>query len=124
MTAEILSYFPGQQATIFLETLDLNGERTDDGYDGYTTPVVTRIILPPCFTLATGFPQPMTQLDVGLYYFQFVLPVGAMAVGSYLIDVAYMNTLGYINTQLYQIVVTAPFGNYGIAPLNIGVCAS
>lgn len=111
---EILQYFPGQQVTIFLETLDANGQRTNDGYDGYTVPVVTRIILPG-FTLAIGYPQPMKQLDIGLYTFQFILPTGAVAVGSYLVDVAYISAInGFVNYQTYQIIVTAPFGNYGI----------
>lgn len=116
---EILSYSPGQQVTIFLETLDVNGQRTNDGYDGYSVPVVTRIILPG-YTLAVGYPQPLVQLDVGLYTFQFQLPVGAVAVGSYLVDVAYMNTLGYVNYQTYQVIVTAPFGNYGITVPSAG----
>lgn len=110
---EILSYFPGMQVTIFLETLDANGQRQSDGYDGYSVPVVTRIILPG-LTLAAGYPQAMTQLDIGLYTFQFTLPIGAVAIGSYLVDVAYLNYAGYVNYQTYQIVVTAPFGNYGI----------
>jgi hypothetical protein len=117
MTTEQLSYFPGMQATIFLETLDGYGQRTDDGYDGYTVPVVTRIIFPGC-TLAAGYPQPMTQLDVGLYTFQFTLPTGGVSIGSYLVDVAYMNYLGYVNTQTYQIIVTAPFGLYSIGTVS------
>jgi hypothetical protein len=110
---EILQYFPGMQATIFLETLDANGQRTDDGYGSYTVPVVNRIILPGC-TLAAGYPQPMTQLDVGLYTFQFILPIGAVSIGSYLVDVVYTNYVGYVNYQTYQIIVTAPFGNFGV----------
>lgn len=117
MTTEQLSYFPGMQATIFLETLDGYGQRTNDGYDGYTTPVVTRIILPNG-NLADNYPQPMNQLDVGLYNFQFTLPTGGSSIGSYLVDVAYVNYLGYINTQTYQIIVTAPFGVYSVGVNN------
>lgn len=114
---EILQYSPGQQVTIFLQTLDQYGQRTSDGYDGYSTPVVTRVLLPG-YTLASGYPQPMSQLDVGLYTFQFVLPTGAISIGSYMVDVAYMNTEGYVNTQIYQIVVTAPFGQYSIGSVG------
>jgi len=106
---QTLSYFPGQTATIFLETLDGYGRRAD----GYTVPVITRLIFPD-LTLAAGYPKNMTKLDVGLYYYQFVLPIGAIAVGSYLVDIAYINpTTLYANTALYQIAVNAPFGNYG-----------
>ena len=111
----VLNYTPGQQVTVFQEVKDGYGNRTDDGY----TPVVTRVILPPSFTLALGYPQNMTRLDTGLYYFQFTLPTGAAAVGSYLVDIAYLNpTLGIINTNTYQIVVTAPFGNYGLTAVG------
>ena len=107
----VLNYTPGQVATIFQEIKDGYGVRTDDGY----IPTVDRIIFPG-FTVATGYPQDMIRLDTGLYYFQFTLPSGAAAVGSYLIDIAYLNPVnGYINTETYQIVVTAPFGNFGLS---------
>lgn len=111
---EILSYAPGQQVIIFQEVLNANGVRTNDGY----TPVVTRVILPG-FTLAMGYPQNMNYLDVGLYYFQFTLPTGAVSVGSYLVDVAYMNpTTSLIVTNAFQIIVGAPYGVYGITSVG------
>ena len=162
---QTLSYSPGQTATIFLEILDINGERADntfldgyfngvdafgtidgyvaayidgylvdtvvntfisqniDGYvnaniDGYITsshyPTVTRLVFPD-LDLATGYPVRMVKLDVGLYYYQFVLPTGAAAVGSYLVDISYTDpsTL-YTKTSLYQIAVNAPYGNFGV----------
>jgi len=112
-----LYYFPGQKATIFLETLDSNLQRADGylPYDGYMTPVITRVVFPD-LSLAAGFPQSMVKLDTGLYYFQFTLPVGATAVGSYLVDVTY-NGPGTSNfyTKIYQLIVNAPFGNYSYA---------
>jgi hypothetical protein len=108
---QTLSYSPGQTATVFLETLDGYGQRAD----GYITPQVNRLIFPD-LTLAAGYPTNMTQLDIGLFYYQFVLPVGAVAVGSYLVDILYANpTTAYINTALYQIAVNAPYGNFGSA---------
>lgn len=108
---QILSSFsPGQTITIFQEVIDINGQRTNDGY----VPVVTRIILPG-FTVASGYPQHMTQLDTGLYYFQFTLPTGAVAIGSYLIDVVFLNPINSVlDTQAFQIICLAPSGNYGI----------
>lgn len=105
-----LFYTPGQTATVFLETLDGYGQRAD----GYLPPVITRLIFPD-LTLASGYPAYMVKLDVGLYYYQLVLPSGGASIGSYLVDIAYDNpTTGYINTSLYQIEVTAPFGNFGL----------
>jgi hypothetical protein len=105
----ILNYTPGQVVTFYQEVKDGYDQRTNDGY----TPVVTRIILP-CLTLSTGYPVDMTYVDVGLYYFQFQLPGGAASVGTYFIDIVYMNP----DTQLLvndsrQVIVTAPYGNFG-----------
>jgi hypothetical protein len=108
---ETLSYFPGQLVTVFQEMKDINGVRTD----GYGAPVVSRIVLP-TMTLASGYPQTMTRLDIGLYYFQFTLPTGAASVGSYLVDISFLNpTTGLPNNSTYQVVVTAPFGNFGVS---------
>lgn len=105
---QTLSYFPGQKATIFLSIVDGYGVRTDS----ITTPTVDKIIIPD-FTLIDGYPQDMIQLDIGLYYYQFTLPTGAVSVGNYLVDVSFTNPdNGNINNQSYQIIVTAPFGNF------------
>lgn len=105
---QTLTFFPGQRVVIFLETVDAQNVRTD----GYALPVVDRIIFPG-FTLASSYPQDMTKLDTGLYYYQFILPTGAISVGNYLIDVSYINPVNdVINKKLYQIVVNAPYGNF------------
>lgn len=116
--AQILSYFPGQAATLFLETKNSDGYYTDgyysDGYtiDGYESPVIQRIIKPD-FTLDGYYPQPMTQLSVGLYCFKFTLPTGASSVGSYFVDIAYREPNTYLLKFLsYQVIVNAPFGLY------------
>ena len=107
---EVLQYFPGMQASVFLEVLDGYGGRADSS----TTPMVDRVILPG-YTLANGYPQSMNRLDVGLYTFQFILPSGAVSIGSYLVDVSYTNPDDFLtNYQIYQIIVTAPFGNFGV----------
>jgi len=107
---QIFSYFPGQVSTIFLEIKNSDGYRVDDGY----VPVVSRVVLP-SMQLATGYPQLMSKFDTGLYYFKYTIPSGAVAIGSYLIDVYFVNpTNGMLNEQTYQLVVTAPFGNYGV----------
>lgn len=111
----VLNYTPGQQVTIFQEVKDGYGQRTDDGY----VPVVTRIFSPPNFMPLTGYPQHMTRLDTGLYYFQFTLPQGAAAVGSFLVDISYLDPVSsLLFTDTYQIVVTAPFGNFGVTVIG------
>jgi hypothetical protein len=111
---QVLSYFPGQKVTIYLETVDGYGVRTDT----LSLPVVSRIIFP-AMTLASGYPQNMTRLDIGLYYFQFTLPSGASSVGSYLVDVSYVNPVNSVNViQAYQIEVTAPYGNFSVTPIG------
>ncbi len=116
--ATVLNYTPGQQATIYFQLVDANGVRTNDGY----VPVVVQIIMPgpyPCTALS--FPINMTIIDTGLYYFQYAIPSGAAAVGSYLIDVAYLAADGYVNNEIYQLVVTAPFGNFGLTTVGVAV---
>lgn len=112
----ILTFFPGQKATIFLETVDINGVRADgyDGYeDGYAVPLVNSMFLPN-LTYASNYPQQMTKLNTGLYMYSFTLPTGAAAVGSYLLDVEFVNPINHlVNNQGFQIIVTAPFGQYG-----------
>jgi len=123
---QTLFYSPGQTATIFVETLNSNGVRADatiDGYlsdfnhgdiDGYHHPIITRLVFPD-LSLANDYPAHMVKLDVGLYYYQFVFPTGATSVGSYLVDISYTHpTTLYTNTVMYQLVVSAPFGNYSI----------
>ena len=106
---QVLNYFPGQLATIFLQTLDGYGNRADSS----SLPTITRVFFPG-FTLACGYPAPMTRLDIGLYYAQFRIPVGGAAVGDYLVDVFYNNPAdGYgPNHAIYQLTVQAPFGNF------------
>ena len=105
-----LYYSPGQKVSLFLETLNASGIRTD----GYTVPVVNRIFLP-SLLLSTGLPTNMTKVDVGLYTYQFTLPINATSIGSYLVDVSYNNPANNLtNTALYQVIVTAPFGNYSV----------
>jgi len=114
----VLNYTPGQQATIYFQLVDANGVRTDDGY----VPVVVQILMPtlyPCSSLT--FPINMTNIDTGLYYFQYAIPSGAAAVGSYLIDVAYLAADGYVNNEIYQLIVTAPFGNFGLTTVGVAI---
>jgi len=106
---QILNYFPGQTATIFLQTLDGYGNRADPDQP----PSILRVIFPG-FTLASGYPKSMNRLDLGLYYAQFTIPTGGTSVGSYLIDVFYDNPSdGYgPGHELYQLIVQASFGNF------------
>jgi hypothetical protein len=124
-----LNYSPGQTVTIFLETLDANGERAEttidgyldgyeDGYiDSYHHPMISQLIFPD-LELSEDYPAHMIKLDAGLYYAQFVLPTGATAVGSYLVDISYSHPEApyYTNTVLYQIVVNAAYGQFSINP--------
>lgn len=105
---QTLSFFPGQQVTIFLETKDGYGVRMD----APSLPIVSKVIFP-ALTLAADYPQDMVQLETGLYYFQFTLPTGAASIGNYLVDVSYINPeTAATNSELYHIIVSAPFGNF------------
>lgn len=115
--AHILTYSPGQVVTVYLETRDTDGYLADgyyDGYaiDGYTSPIVKKIILPDMTSLS-GYPHVMTKIETGTYYYQFTLPTGATAVGSYLVEIAYREPdTDLIKFSFYQVQVNAPFGLY------------
>lgn len=108
----IYYYSPGSQATIFFETLDAAGARSD-GYG--VIPSITRILFPD-LTIAVGFPQNMTKIDTGLFRYVFTLPTGSSGVGSYLVDISYQDPADfYIKSTFRQIVVTSPAGAYSIS---------
>jgi hypothetical protein len=102
----VLSHFPGQRVTLFLEVVDGYGR-----VDSLDTPRIDGILMPD-FTAIVGYPQNMIRLGVGLYYHQFTLPTGAASIGSYLVEASYNYQDGYVNSQLYQVVVNAPFGQF------------
>ncbi len=113
--SEILFHTPGQQVTIFLEILNGDGYRVDGYVDGYA-PMVDSIYLP-SFELMDdeNFPYEMVKLSTGLYYHQFTLPTGALGVGSFLVETSYTSSdTMSVKNAFYQIVSTAPFGNYGL----------
>ena len=110
---QILNYTPGALATIFLEI--------NDGYestriDAFSDPIVTNILLPNLTNDGyDGYQIAMTHIDAGLYVFQYQIPSGASAVGSYLIDISYIHpTTFVIKKQAFQLVVSAPFGIYSM----------
>src|SRR5437660_1658639 len=97
----VLYYLPGQKVTIFLDLVDGYGVRTDS----ITVPTIERIIFPD-LSLAAGLPQNMIKLDTGLYYYQFILPTNAAALGTYEVCAHYTNIVnGFINIQSYQVIV-------------------
>ena len=114
---QILSYFPGQTASIFLEVTDgYSNVRVDTVF----TPSVLKIIMPD-LSLSSGYPKNMTRLGLGLYTFQFIIPSGASSIGSYLLDVSYRspfkaggNSGDDISYEAYQIIVNAPYGNFSV----------
>ena len=104
----ILNYSPGEEVTVFLEIKDGYGVRSNSE----TLPIVTRIIFP-TMTLAANYPQNTTQIDVGLYYYKFTLPMGSTSVGSYLLEIEYKSPINNsLVNEYYQLIVSAPYGNY------------
>lgn len=116
---QFVTFFPGQRATIFLETKDT------DGYlaDSLTTPIVNRVFVVNVndgyttldgYFGTDGYSQPMTRMAEGLYFAKFNLPKGATSIGSYLIDVGYIDPSTLLPaTKLYNLFINAPFGNFG-----------
>ena len=114
----ILNYTPGAKASIFLEVTD---GYSNTRIDTLNIPIVSSILLPD-FTNDgyDGYSLPLTQLDTGLYAFQFQIPRGAISVGSYFISVSYVHPISFANcTQGYQLIVSAPYGIYATSVQTI-----
>lgn len=107
----VLQYSPGQIATVTLSVMDQNNVLTD----GYTQPVVTKILMPN-LTSAAGFPVAMQKIDTGLYRFSFQIPSGAVSVGSYVVVMTYTSPGGAIHNEVVEIKVSAPFANFSASP--------
>ena len=108
----VLNYNPGQLVTIIFETINMAGVRSD-GYG--VLPSITRIIFPN-FAMASGYPQNMTRIDVGLFFFQFTLPIGAYAVGTYIVDILWQQPdTGDPQQTFIQVNVAAPYGQYSVS---------
>jgi len=114
-----LNYTCGQEVIIFLETKNSIGNYADGYYlgypiDGYTAPVIERVILPN-MTLASNYPRPLIKFDTGIYYGIFQLLSTIESVGTYFVIVAYLNPdNNSIQHISYQVVVSLPFGPYSI----------
>ena len=109
----ILQHSPGQQVTLVFEIHDANGVRSD-GYMG-SLPQISRLIFP-SITLAGDYPKDMIKIDDGLFYFKFSLPSGSSAVGTYIAEISWFDPdTSDLKQTFFQIVVTAPFGNYTIS---------
>lgn len=107
---QVFYHSPGQSVTVVLETLNVNGGREDSP----SLPTVNRIILP-SLTLAANYPQSFVRLDTGLYYYKFVLPAGATAVGTYIVDTSYIDpAISMLKNVAFQVVVTVTAGNFGL----------
>lgn len=119
MATAVLNYSPGQQATIVYQILNSLGERSDsfDGYGGPGLPPTIERIIFPNLSLAAGYPQAMTRLDVGLFIAQFTLPLLASSVGTYIVDITYNNPdTGLFENDFIQVNCQAPFGAYTATP--------
>jgi hypothetical protein len=116
--ATILNYSPGMKVTLYLETVDASGILMDADYlthtiDGYHSPTIHRLIK----TDFDGYyPQPMTRLDTGIYYYQFTLPTGSVSIGSFFADIDFLDpATDTMRHTAFQILVSAPMGLYSIS---------
>jgi hypothetical protein len=122
----------GQLVRIVIQTIDGYGNRCDldgygypilDGYgnpansytDGYVAPVVESVLLPD-LTWATGYPQAMTRLSLGLYASSLILQNGVSAVGTYIVSVRRLDN-EIVVWDTYVINVGRPFGITSVTPV-------
>lgn len=114
MENPVVAYFanPGQNVRIAVQTTDGYGSRVD----GYV-PVVTRVFMPD-LAIAAGFPLEMARIDEGLYISGLVLPTGPTALGTWVVNVFFIQPgTGRPVWQLFTINVARPFGNSSASPI-------
>jgi hypothetical protein len=100
----------GQTVRFVIDTLNADGYRSD----GYV-PVVESIIFPD-MSLASDYPQVMTNIDRGLYAHGILLPTGADALGTYIASVFWVEN----NLPKYQTIAinaSRPFGISSVSPI-------
>jgi hypothetical protein len=106
----ILNHSPGQEVCIVLDLIDGYGTRVD----GYALPIIQNVYLPDQ-TTSTLYPAVMTKLTTGMYYHKFRLPISATAVGTYIVDILWSDPTNVVKNGAYQIVVSAPMGQYSVS---------
>jgi hypothetical protein len=107
----ILNYPPGALVTILLETLNDMGVRED----GYSVPVVSRLMVPD-LSESMLYPLNMVRISTGLYYHRFTLPTGAVAVGSYIVDLSWTTAANEPKQGVVQVVCSSAGGSYSVSP--------
>jgi len=97
--SKIVYVSPNQTIDLVFEVLNSSQERED----APVLPIVRRVYNPD-MTLMAGFPQAMDNIDIGLYLFTFELPMGALAIGTYIIDVIWTNPQNKQEQTYYQLI--------------------
>ncbi len=115
MNFSTLYHSPGQQVTILLEVLNTALIHID----AEEIPSVTALYLPDDSS-EEDYPQDMTKLATGIYYFKYTIPRGATAVGTYVPVISWIQPSesedpGTARETIYQIIVTAPYGSYSVS---------
>lgn len=101
---------PGQPISMIVEVLNAAGYRTD----GYSPPKIDYVMYPDGSS-AGGFPQDMVKIDLGLFKYTLIMPMGIL--GTYVAGASWTHpSFGNIENVSFAINVHEPFGNYSIIP--------
>lgn len=107
----VLQYTPGAQVTVLLQILNTSGVRED----GYATPSVQHVFMPD-LTESSLYPLDMARLSTGLYYHRFMLPTGATAIGTYIVDLKWTDADDNPSQDVVQVICAATAGSFSISP--------
>lgn len=90
-----------------------------DGYagpnDGYFVPVIHKIVFPD-LSLAPFYPRPMLRIGNGLYMSSVSIPIGVVAIGSYIASISWTLN-GQYNWETQVISASRPFGITSVTPI-------
>jgi hypothetical protein len=109
---QILNYSPGSKVTATLQILNAAGSR----FPLTETPALNSITFPNG-TLGSTSAVVVSNVMNGVYQFKFTLPIGAAAVGNFLLDISYIDPdSSTTKSALIEIQVSAPLGNFTVSP--------
>ena len=98
--SEIIYAYPKQTINLVFEVLNSSQERTD----APSLPIILNVYKPD-LTLFTGYPLVMTNIDIGLYSFNIILPMGPAAIGTYIANIIWTDPSSLKQKQTYYQII-------------------
>lgn len=102
---------PGQTITVVIQVVDFDGVLQD----GYQAPTVDFVEMP-SGGFAAGYPMSMTEITLGIWQQQIIIPSGKNGVGSYVVSCSWPHPdTDLLQNEIFIVNVALPFGNTSVS---------